>query len=433
MVVSTPNRATDTELAKSQRAKEISRNWLEARENQAALERLDTGLGEDTGEGRRATYSSKRTPLSRIQEARLSGMEVAAFERGLGGNSSKPATVDPRTVIDHKAKIAANLAAMKIPPEQARQYMEAVSPFLDSSAFADDPWAQRYMLEKFQQGHSPTRDSILEAVKLGMDMRGSQPQQNLDVGQLMKGMSDMFRAGIEVSKGNGSNDPVATLNAIFPLVEKMNEGQRLVFENQLQTLREELRRRDPSEFVETMKRYSDLFGWSRQPESEQVQLHRLDALSDERKMAFELEKERWAKEWDSKIEDRRAKNQGEMIRGIMGTASKIFESPIAKELGKNVGKRIGVAENPVEKIRSQAAQSQLATPQDPMSEQFRLQCHKCKSHHVFTRRDLLSIESRGGKWVCDGTVDGQTCGEVFLLKNPEKKDEKDDTPSGLAY
>ena len=427
--MSTPNRATDTELAKSQRAKEISRNWLEARENQAALERLDTGLGEDTVEGRRATYSNKRTLLSRIQEARLSGMEVAAFERGLGGNSSKPAIVDPRTVIDHKAKIAANLAAMKIPPEQARQYMEAVSPFLDSSAFADDPWAQRYMLEKFQQGHSPTRDSILEAVRLGMDMRGSHPQQNLDVGQLMKGMSDMFRAGIEVSKGNGSNDPVATLNAIFPLVEKMNEGQRLVFENQLNTLREELRGRDPAEFVDTMKRYADLFGWTRQSESEEVQLHRLQASEQQSQRAFELEKEKWRAQWDARIEDGKSKRQEALLKTISGNLSKVLESPVARQLGREVGSKLKV-ENPIEKAKTAAAKEILATP---MSEQFGLTCHKCKSPHVFTRRDLLSIESHGGKWVCDGTVDGQTCGEVFLLKNPEKKDEKDDNPPGSVY
>src|SRR2546427_7101612 len=117
----------------------------------------------------------------------------------------------------------------------------------------------------------------------------------------------------------------------------MNEAQRSSFETQLTTLREELRGRDPSEFVETMKRYSDLFGWTRQPDSESITTAKLQAAQENSKMAFDLEREKWRNQWEEKRETNKQKAQAELLNGVLGTAQKALESPVVRELGKNVG------------------------------------------------------------------------------------------------
>src|SRR5437016_1147028 len=150
-------RVTEAELARSRKARTIAKNWLEAEETRMKLAGLDPALEGDGTPGvqMRPSKFGRPSPLDRVREARISGMEVAHFEKGLSGSEGvgqqKP-QVNPTALVQQKAEIIKALAPNNT-PEQIAQYLERVSPFLDSAMLAgSDPLAQSLLYSKIMSG-----------------------------------------------------------------------------------------------------------------------------------------------------------------------------------------------------------------------------------------------------------------------------------------
>src|SRR5947209_18230832 len=119
MSMSTSEKITAAELERSRRARSIAKNWLESEEMRLKLSGLDPALEGDGTPGvqMRPSKFGRPSPLDRVREARVSGLEIREFEKGLGegGNgtspNSKPVQLDPNTVIQAKATIVNALAA----------------------------------------------------------------------------------------------------------------------------------------------------------------------------------------------------------------------------------------------------------------------------------------------------------------------------------
>src|SRR5207253_10632156 len=93
-------------------------------------------------------------------------------------------------------------------------------------------------------------------------------------------------------------------------------------------------------------------------------------------------------------------------------------NPVVRELGRYAGKKIpsvGSTINAVSEAKTAAAQAEI---NDPTAVPYSFQCPKCRTSHNFSAKDLTLIGERGGRWVCDGTMNGQPCGEIFQLRSP---------------
>ena len=91
-IMSSSERITEAELARSRKARDIAKNWLLAETTRLELAGLDPAIGEaTTATQMRPSKFGRPSPLDRVREARVSGMEVRSFEQGLAGeiNQSK--------------------------------------------------------------------------------------------------------------------------------------------------------------------------------------------------------------------------------------------------------------------------------------------------------------------------------------------------------
>jgi len=101
------------------------------------------------------------------------------------------------------------------------------------------------------------------------------------------------------------------------------------------------------------------------------------------------------------MEDKRELNkqraQADLLNNVLGTAQKALESPVVRELGRNVGSKLGVKENPLTKAQTTAAQAELANPTETP---YSFRCPQCSTNHSFSAKQLTLIKEAGGKWVC---------------------------------
>src|SRR5437773_2452870 len=94
---SSGERIAAAELERSKRARTIARNWLEAEETRLKLAGLDPAIEGDgvPGVQMRPSKYGRPSALERVKEARISGLEIKEFSKGLGDeseSSSKPAS-----------------------------------------------------------------------------------------------------------------------------------------------------------------------------------------------------------------------------------------------------------------------------------------------------------------------------------------------------
>src|SRR5438552_5468716 len=83
MSIMSSERITSAELERSRRAREIARNWLQAEETRAKLSGLDPELGDEASGGLTRPGKSGRSPLDRVRDAHVSGLELREFQKGL--------------------------------------------------------------------------------------------------------------------------------------------------------------------------------------------------------------------------------------------------------------------------------------------------------------------------------------------------------------
>src|SRR5207253_783728 len=126
-----PDRVTEAELARSRKARAIAKNWLEAETTRLELAGLDPTLGDDTsGVQKPPSKFGRPTPLDRVREARLSGMEIRSFEQGLGEPTRNQPVPDPNRPIDALKEIAAFGLRIGKKPEEIQEVVERLTPII---------------------------------------------------------------------------------------------------------------------------------------------------------------------------------------------------------------------------------------------------------------------------------------------------------------
>jgi len=417
-------RITSAELERSRRAREIARNWLQAEETRAKLSGLDPEVGDGAPGSPIRPGKSGRSPLDRIKEARISGLEVREFSKGLGdeSSSSRAVQVNPSTLVEQRSLIIRSLVAAGRTPEEIQQYMEKVTPYLDVVATAgSDPTTQSLLFSRLMNGGQQASLTIKDVAEvISMLNMAKQPQpQSSDPAAMAGAMVNAVKVGIDAAKSTNNSDPLATIAAIAPLYKEVNEGTRQALQSQIDLLKSQ--NRDPVQYLQELRGSADALGWGpREPEPTEVTLAKLHSQNAREQRAIEM-----------KREDLKDKRQSEFVKNITSTLSRAFESPIIKEFGRGIGRSIGADKNPVvqaaAKAPAAAAQAQL---QNPMEERFSFTCSSCKRTSYFSRAELLKIEqSSQGRWVCP------SCGSAYSLKNSSgetsnKKDKDEGPPIG---
>jgi len=410
--MSIPERITAAELERSKRARTIARNWLEAEETRARLSNLDPtieGIG-NPGVQMRPSKFGRPSALERVKEARISGLEVAHFEKGLNGGGAtgqqKP-QVNPMALVQYKAEIIKALAPNHT-PEQIETYLEKLSPFLDAAMLVgSDPIAQSLLYSKIMGSNQPelrTKD-IIELITTVNQLRGSQQQPQTDVAGVANAMTNALKTGAELvkSNNNGGVDQMSMISMLNETHKNTLEMQQRHFEQM-----RELQQSQPT-LVDSLKSYRELQGLiGTAPDRPEVAMKKLDlqAATEQREHEYRLES---AKE----------KRQTELIKGITGGLSRALESPVVKELGKSVGKKIGVNDNPLSTAQTRTAQEQVKYLENPLAAERIFDCPKCHRKSFFSTKDLVAIaENNQGRWLCPG------CSEAYQLKNDDqRKDE----------
>jgi hypothetical protein len=391
-------RITAAELERSKRARTIARNWLEAEETRMKLAGLDPSVEGDgmPSAQMRPSKFGRPSALERVKEARISGMEVAHFEKGLtgseGGVQQKPVGNASSLKLDLlKAVIASGRS-----PEEAGKLMESLSPYLLA---VDDP-AAALLVSRIGGSDKMGVKEILEIIQLVKNTQGSQSAS--DPAAMANAITNAIRTGAELGKNTGGD-----AGSIQSLYQQMSQQQQQSFDRHLELLRE--RYADQPSFDEQLTHVVAL----------QKQLGGLGKESDTiTSKRLELEHQRWTKEQEISADVRKSKSQNEMVKQITGSLAKVIESPTVRELGKSVGRKIpgiGPAVDTFSQARTAGAQAEI---NDPTQTPYAFTCPKCKTNHTFSAKDLTLIGERGGRWVCTGTINGEPCAEPFQLKGP---------------
>src|SRR2546425_88577 len=241
--MSSSERVTEAELARSKKAASIARNWLLAEETKMKLAGLDPELEGDGTPGAFRPKSGRSSALARIKEARVSGLEIREFSKGLGeesSSSSRPVQVNPSTLVEQRSLIIRSLVAAGRTPEQIEAYMLKVGPFLDVVATAGgDPAAQSILYSRLMNGgpqQSLTVKDVAEVITMLNQAKQSQPQS--DPSNMAAAMATALKAGVDAAKNNsGNNDPAATfaagMAAIQPTYQAMNESTKQALQGQI--------------------------------------------------------------------------------------------------------------------------------------------------------------------------------------------------------
>src|SRR4029077_7803545 len=347
----------------------------------------------------------KPSPLDRATEAHLKGTELRLFERGLNGDDEHPPSKPKESSSSLKADLLKAVVGSSGTPEDKEKLVQMLTPYLLA---IEDPASAMLVANRIGSGEKTTMKDAVELIAVLNSVRGSQPQQS-DIGQLASAMTSMLKAGIELSqKNNEANiDPVTILS-------QQNEIVKSAYEGQLALAREQLKNKDPEAELERIAKYREIFGWG-ESEDPDLAKQRLLMADQQSQRAFDLERERWRAEFDTRAEARKARSQVELVQTITGTASKLFESPVVKELGRNVGQRL--EKTPVGKVIAKTSDARVVAAQaeirNPSTAKYGFKCPKCNRELQLGQQELDTIrDKQNGKWVC-------SCGEGYRLQTTD--------------
>jgi hypothetical protein len=394
--MSNSERITSAELERSRKARTIAANWLQAEETRLKLAGLDPAIEGDGVQPRAGKYG-RPSALDRIKEARVSGLEIQQFSKGLGeeASASKSVQVNPSTLLEQRGLIIRSLVAAGRTPEQIESYLLKVAPFLDVVATAGaDPMTQSLLYSRLMSGNGQQSlgvKDVIEVIGMVNQMKGTQQPQS-DTASIIAALGSFLAA----TKNNNGSD-VTTISSLY---QEMNKQAQSSFDRHLELIKERLA--DQPSFEEQLSHIMALqktLGVGK--ESEAVSLKRMD-----------LETARWSKQQEIDADMRKSKSQNEMIKTISGNLSKVLESPIVSELGKNVGRKIPGVSNVMD-ARTSAAQQTVKNAEDPTRVPWGFTCAKCKTPFTFTAMELTKIGEAGGRWVCPTLG----CAEIYELKS----------------
>jgi len=383
----------------------VSSNLLAAAENRQRLMELDPSMSGSAPERAELRRDLRAGPVDRFRKGLGDGLEISGLRSALQSAPDNPANwkPSPKEIFERRTSIM-RAVAQAGRPEEVAKIMEALSPYMEAST--GDP-LMALLIPRLNNtgGEKLGIKELLEIVKLSSELRAPQqaPAPASDPAAMASAIVDAIKVGSEISSKNSPTiDPVTILQHQTEIVKNAYEGQ-------LALAREQLKNRSLDGELDRLSKYRDIF--SAPSEDPEIAKHRLQIADQQSQRAFELERERWRAEFDSKNEAAKSRAQSETIKQIVGPIRQMLETPIAKEIGKNVGRRIGVPHNPVSAANSRAVAEQMTNPPQPG---WSFKCAKCHGDFKFTAEQIENIKNGSGKWACPS----EGCGEIYVLQTP---------------
>jgi hypothetical protein len=314
----------------------------------------------------------------------------------------KPRT-DPGELALSRQRTIEALVKMGKSDDQIQAFLEKTSGYVDALALAaSDPTTTALLFNKVVSGNGSSQQlgvkEVIEIIRMSQDLKSHSSQS--DPAALMNAAGNLFRTGVETARNNTS-DPVAVMKMLTDTqaqnhAQQLQMYERLLESQQPRTLAEQLE--DMQHMQETLFK----LGGADTPE---IQMKKL-----------ELTEARDSRQFSAVQEEKKTKAQTEMFKTIAGGLTKALESPVLRQLGRNVGSKLGV-ENPIAKAQNAAAQEVV---QNPTAVPWGFNCPKCHTSHSFTAIQLAKIKDSGGRWV------DPVCGEVYSLQAPPGGDPSND-------
>jgi hypothetical protein len=364
-------------------------------------------------------------PATEIENSLYRGMKMRAVMQGLGpyANTLLPdgmngtgmaqkSQIDPDRRATHIRELTQYLAKNGKSPQEIEEIVGRTAMFLDPALNANnDPLYRDMVLSRIGGGEKFGFKEMVETMNAFNQMRPQ--QQNSDPAALISAMA-AFAQAFKEDRGDPVAQFTAGMQAMQAQMGGMNESSKQMTTELLSMYRAQFEQNKPKDFVTQMtemRTLAETMGWANTPESEditQIRLKNQHELDVQDRLDQRQQREQ---EWRRGEEAAKDRRQSELLKGITSTLAKVVESPVVKELGKGVGKKIGI-ENPLEKAKESAAKEQVQSLADPTQVPYGFTCSKCKQPKQFTAMQLEKIKAAGGRWVCDTPG----CGEPYKLQ-----------------
>jgi len=384
-------RITPTKLAEADAKKKYYKDLSEAEEYRRSIEPTLTEAVSQRGKN-----MSRPSPIDRLEEARLRGAEWRMWETGYSGDAPSKTQMRQSWTTAQAVDYAKYLASLGKNEDEIQRHIAKLGSTLDIAASDQyrNPFFQTGLMARTAESDHPfgVRDFV-ESVQMINTLQ--KPTQNgSDTAAIIAALGSFISA----TKGNSSD-----LTTIQGLYQQMSQQQQACFDKHLELSRDRMSEQPSfqdqlAQIVQVQSTLGKLSG----RETEAVQTRRL-----------ELDHEKWKASLDAESEKRKSQGQMEMVKQLTGGLSRALENPVIRELGKSVGSKIGVRENPLENAKVAAAQQQVKQLSNPLEATYGFSCQRCKQPKTFSELQMARIKEADGKWMCDTAG----CGEVYSLRD----------------
>jgi len=286
----------------------------------------------------------KTEKVERIEKSKGKTMNeiIIDMEKGTGSSSQVSRILDSQTEMMAKRLERSNMEQLMA--EAERKKIE-----------------EEMRLKQLQEGHAPPpaqppqasqeAKTILEAVKIGVEVAKPQKSEGSSIGEIIKGMADMFKTGVEVGTRSSQSqqpqqNPLETMKQyhdmfLKPVLDQLNSKDKEMMAMRMNQIEGKITAQvSPQEYIKQISESAKALGFSSAGRSELdlkiLEMQQNERL-DNRKLDWEIEKHG---------EDKEGEKQ---LYGLIGKA---IDGPIAdftKNLGAAAARRLdagGGAKNP---------------------------------------------------------------------------------------
>jgi len=277
----------------------------------------------------------KTEKIERIEKNKGKTMNeiILDMERGTGSSSQVGRILDSQTEIMAKRLEKSNMEQLMAEAERKRIEEEMRLKQVQNGSVSPTP----------QPPQAPQEaKNILEAVKVGLDAGKPQKSEGGSLGEVIKGMAEMFKTGVEVGRGQNQpqqpqQNPLETMkqyNDMFlkPVLDQLNSKDREIMTMRMNQIESKITAQvSPQEYIKQIKESANTLGLTGGGRTEidlklaeMAQTERLEG----RKLDWEVQKHG---------EDK------EDMKEIYGLIGKAIDGPISdftKGVGAATAKRI---------------------------------------------------------------------------------------------
>lgn len=283
----------------------------------------------------------KTEKIERIEKNKGRTMNeiIIDMEKGTGSSSKVSRILDSQTEVLAKRLERSNMEQLMAESERKRIEEENRLKAAQKGEMPPTPQPQQAPQEA---------KNILEAVKVGLEAGKPQKSEGSSIGEIVKGMADMFKTGVDVGRSSQPQQPqqnqletMKTYHEMFlkPVLDQLNSKDKELMTMRMVQLENKITSQaqvSPKEYIKEIKESATILGLTGGGKSEldlKILEMQQNERSDNRKLDWEIQRHQ---------EDKEGEKQ---LYGLIGKA---IDGPIAdltKNLGSAAARRIGGVAN----------------------------------------------------------------------------------------